>query len=299
MSDVVALSFRAMTPRSVLIAGCGYVGSALAAELVRDGHRVYGLRRQVEKLPEGVRGVAADLTDRASLDAIPSDVEQLVYAASANGRTEQAYEDAYVRGLENVLDALSAAKLERAVFTSSTAVYGQDDGAWVDEASPTEPERFTGAALLRAERTLAEAVTTSSALRLSGIYGPGRTWLVRRVASGEVTVEPDDHEGHPRYGNRIHLRDCAGALRHLLGLELLSPVYVGVDDAPAPLRDVYAYVAELLGAPPPRAGEDVGSGRGGNKRCRNARLKASGYALRVPSYREGYPEIVAGYLEAS
>lgn len=298
-SSSTTLSFDAMgTQRTILIAGCGYVGSALARELVAEGHVVYGLRRNVGALPDGVRGVAADLSDRASLRAIPSDVEQLVYAASANGRSEEAYEDAYVRGLENVLDALSAAPLERALFTSSTAVYGQDDGEWVDERSPTEPARFTGEVLLRAERLLADAVTHACSLRLAGIYGPGRTWLVRRVASGEVTVEREDHAGHPRYGNRIHRDDCAGALHHLLHLDAPEPVYLGVDDAPAPLREVYAYVAELLGVAPPVPGDDVGSGRGGNKRCSNARLKESGYALRVPSYREGYPEIVRAFQEA-
>jgi nucleoside-diphosphate-sugar epimerase len=278
---------------NVLVAGCGYVGSALAGELARAGHRVLGLRRSAGALPTGVISVRADLTDVASLEAALDDsIDHVVYAASPSGRTEQAYEDAYVRGLENVLSVLErrGAPLRRALLTSSTAVYGQDDGSWVDEESTTEPDKFTGRVLLRAEAAVRGRSYAGAALRLAGIYGPGRTWLIRRVQSGEARIDPVT-----RYGNRIHLEDCAGALAHLLTVDELAPVYVGVDDAPAPLGEVYAFVASLLGVPVPPEGPSD-EGRGGNKRCRNAKLRASGYALRVPTYREGYPGIVAEYL---
>jgi len=278
---------------NVLIAGCGYVGSALAELLVRTGHRVWGLRRDPRELPDGVIAVAADLGSPASLDrAIGPAIDHLVYAASPGERTPAAYEQAYVRGLENVLAVLERrGGLERAVLTSSTAVYAQDDGGWIDEGSPTEPASFSGRTLLEAESLLRGRSFEGVALRLAGIYGPGRTWLVRRVHRGEARVDPRI----VRYGNRIHRDDCAGALAHLLGIDEPAPVYVGADDAPAPLAEVYAYVAELLGAAPPAEGPSD-EGRGGNKRCRNARLRASGYALRVPSYREGYPPIVRAYL---
>lgn len=278
---------------NVLIAGCGYVGSALAELLVRGGHRVWGLRRDPRELPDGVIPVAADLGSPASLDrAIGSAIDHLVYAASPGERTPAAYERAYVRGLENVLAVLERrGGLERAVLTSSTAVYAQDDGGWIDEGSPTEPASFSGRTLLEAESLLRGRSFDGVALRLAGIYGPGRTWLVRRVDRGEARVDPRV----VRYGNRIHRDDCAGALAHLLAIGEPAPVYIGADDAPAPLAEVYAYVAELLGvAPPPEGPSD--EGRGGNKRCKNARLRASGYALRVPSYREGYPPIVRAYL---
>lgn len=280
---------------NVLIAGCGYVGSALAAELVGRGHRVWGLKRDPRTLPAGVIGVAADLASRASLDGLDDAIDHLVYAASPSERTQAAYETAYVHGLDNVLSALEArgAKLERVVLTSSTAVYAQDDGSVVDESAPTEPERFSGRALLTAESMLRDRSFRGIALRLAGIYGPERTWLVRRVHRGEARVDPNV----VRYGNRIHRDDCAGALAHLLEVPDPAPVYVGVDDDPAPLADVYAYVADLLGVAPPPFGEPT-EARGGNKRCSNARLRASGYAMRVPSYREGYGPIVRSYLDS-
>lgn len=281
---------------NVLVAGCGYVGSALAAELVRAGHRVWGLRRDVRGLPAGVLPVAADLLSRTALDVLDDAIDRVVYAASPADRSERAYEDAYLRGLENVLVVLErkGAPLARVILTSSTAVYAQDDGSGVDESSPAEPARPAGRTLLEAERMLRGRAFEGVALRFAGIYGPGRTWLVRRVHSGAARVLR--RADPPRYGNRIHRDDCAGALAHLLALERVEPIYLGVDDAPAPLAEVYDFVAELLGVPPPAEG-DSDEGRGGNKRCSNARLRASGYAPRVPSYREGYPPIVRDYLD--
>lgn len=283
---------------NVLVAGCGYVGSALAAELAQAGHRVWGLRRHPSALPAGVIPVAADLSSRASLDGLSDSIDRVVYAASPADRSQHAYEEAYLRGLENVLEALEqrGAPLARVILTSSTAVYAQDDGGWVDEDSITEPARFAGRALLEAEAMLRGRSFEGVAFRSSGIYGPGRTWLVRRVAEGLARVEPRGEP--PRYGNRIHRDDCAGALAHLLASARVEPIYLGVDDAPAPLAEVYAFVAGLLGVAPPAEGESD-EGRGGNKRCSNRRLRSSGYALRVPSYREGYPAIVRAYLEGS
>lgn len=280
-------------PRCVLVAGCGYVGAALASRLVSGGDRVYGLSRNVSALPEGVLPISADLTAASVVaGAIPSDVERIVYCAAASSRTEEAYQAIYRRGLENVLEVASGRGIDRVAFTSSTAVYAQDDGGWVDETSPTEPAGFAGRALLAAEEALASAPMTTVVLRLAGIYGPARTWLVRRVHSGEARVRPEG--AGPQYGNRIHRDDCAGALAHLIALEGADAIYVGVDDAPAPLSDVHRFVAGLLGVTP--VSGDVGAGRGGNKRCTNRRLKQSGYALLVPSYREGYPPIVDGWL---
>ncbi|MBW3657595.1 MAG: SDR family oxidoreductase [Actinobacteria bacterium] len=262
----------------VLIAGCGYVGSELARRLVAGGHDVWGLRRTATGMPEGVRALAGDVTDAATLD-LPDGIDALVYAVSPAERDEAAYRAAYVDGLDHVLTALPTAP-ERLVFVSSTAVYGQTDGSVVDEDSPTEPSSFSGRVLLEAEARARAAGGT--VLRLAGIYGPGRTRLIDEVRAGEATYPPEDV-----HTNRIHRDDCAGALAHLLTIGTRAPVYVGVDDEPALRREVLTWLAERLDAPPPRAAPGQRT-RGGDKRCSNARLRASGYDLAFPSYRDGY-----------
>jgi nucleoside-diphosphate-sugar epimerase len=283
----------------VLVAGCGYVGSELARQLAADGHVVYGLRRSAGALPEGVQRLAADLGDRAGLHAALAEVEHggidaVVYAAAADRADDEAYRRAYVEGLANVLAWAEAQGMRppRVFFTSSTAVYAQQDGAWVDEDSPTEPTHFSGTRMLEAERLVGAA--GGVALRLGGIYGPGRTRLIEGVRAGRLAIQP----GPPRWTNRIHRDDAAGALRHLVGRALagapLDPVYVGVDDEPADDATVLRWLAQRLGVPPPAtaaAGEPA-RGRGGNKRCRNARLRATGYRFAYPTFREGYGALI-------
>ncbi len=271
----------------VLIAGCGDVGSHAGSLLATMGHDVTGLRRSPDRLPSEIRGLAADLTDPSTLD-LP-EVDLLAYTASADGRTEEAYRAAYVDGLRNVLAALPTPP-HRLVFVSSTAVYGQDDGTWVDEDSPTEPTGFSGRTLLEAEDVVRSA--GGVVLRLSGIYGPGRTRLIDQVRGGEAVCV----EGAASYTNRIHRDDCGAAVAHLLTLDEPAGVYLGTDDEPADRCEVYRWLADQLGvAPPPLVPPDQAPqrSRGGNKRCRNARLRATGWAPSYRSYRDGYAAMLA------
>ena len=268
----------------VLIAGCGFVGGLLAERLVQDGHDVFGLRRSRSPLPEGVEPVVADLAERRGLDAVPGDLDWCVSALSPDGRSPDAYDAAYVRATRNLQSLLQvqSPNLRRWVFTSSTAVYGQQEGEWVDERTPTEPSRHTGRAVLDGEQiVLGSGVPHPVVVRLGGIYGPGRTRLLDRVRGGEATCPPT-----PRYSNRIHRDDAAGVLRHVLLLEDPDPVYVGVDTDPAERCEVLTWLADRLDAPPPATGEDTSSR--GNKRADSSRLRASGYEFAYPTFREGY-----------
>lgn len=267
----------------ILIAGCGYVGSALARMLVQDGHDVFGLRRTPTDLPDGVTPVAADLAESVGLDAVPGSLDACVTAISADGRSESAYEAAYVRAVRNLRSLLEieSPDLQRWIFTSSTAVYGDEDGAWVDEDTPTSPSSFTGRLVLEGESLVRGApIPHRTVIRLGGIYGPGRTRLIDSVRDGEATCPPE-----PSWTNRIHRDDAAGAIRHLLALDDPPEVVNGTDTDQAERCEVLTWMAEQLGAPAPRTGE--GSGRG-NKRVSSARLQATGYAYRYPTFREGY-----------
>lgn len=274
----------------VLIAGCGSVGTHLAKRLDAEGHKVWGLRRSAEPLPGRIQTIQADLCDASSLGAIPDNLDAVIYTAGASEFSEEAYENAYVSGIKNLLEALrqEASTPKRILFTSSTAVYAQQDGETVDESSETSPEGFSGQAMLRAEALLRASPIESVSLRLGGIYGPGRTALIDRVRRGEAK-----REATTRYLNLIHVEDIVGALLHLMTLSGPAEVYVGVDSDPQPRNELLSWIAEQLDVPEPPLTDGPDSQRPPrNRRCSNARLLASGYRFHYPSCREGYAELI-------
>lgn len=275
-----------------LIAGSGYVGARLGRLLVEAGHEVYGLRRRTTPEPAGVTPIRASLGDRKALGAHRRSLDWLFFTAGPDTVSEDAYRQTFIQGLENALNVF-ADETARVIFVSSTAVYAQTRGQWVDETSETTPTHFSGRVLLRAEALLAARRPDAIVLRLGGIYGPGRSRLVEAVRRGEATV----FEGDDAFVNRFHRDDCAGALAHLAQLDEPDRVYLGVDAEPASRREVLGFIARELGAPPPRTGPAADRPRrraATNKRCSNARLVSSGYVLRYPSYREGYRSLLAG-----
>ncbi len=277
-----------------LIAGCGYVGAALGELLSSQGHTVFGLRRRALGLPPGVEPLEADLAVPASLARLPGALDFVFYLASPGGAEDALYRSAYVDGQRHLYEALArqGQRPRRVLFASSTAVYGQHDGEWIDESSRTEPADFRGRRLLEAEQLLARAAFPGVAVRFGGVYGPRRSSLVAEVRGGRAVIRPEP----PHYTNRIHRDDCAGVLHHLMQLEAPEPVYLGVDCEPADEAAVLRWLAGALGAAEPRmaaAGEPHGRERRASKRCRNDRLLASGYRFRHPTFREGFRAILS------
>ena len=274
---------------NLLIVGCGDLGTELGLRALAAGHRVHGLRRRAEVLPDGFHRIAADLD--AELPSLPEDTEVVAFTTAADRRDVDAYRRAYVTATDRVLDALEAAGAtpRRVLFTSSTAVYGVDDGSEVDEDTPTDPTSATGAVLVEAERSLWQRRPDAVSLRLAGVYGPGRTRLIEQVRGGRAR-----RPAREVHTNRIHRDDAAAALLHLAALPSVpATCYLGVDDEPAPLGEVVAFLAAELGSPTPPVGE-VRRSRGGDKRCRNARLRGTGWVPAYPTYREGYRAVLAG-----
>lgn len=278
----------------VLIAGCGDVGSALGVMLHQAGFEVWGLKRNPAGLPRGISGIAANLIDPASLEKLPPRLDYVVYTAAAGGYSEDRYRAAYADGIDNLLNALQrqGQQLQRIVFTSSTSVYAQHQGEWVDETSPAEASTFAGRCLRQGEALLWQGPYPAIVIRFGGIYGPGRTRLLDNLRRGTATCVDDP----PLYTNRIHRDDCAAALKHLLELPAPEPLYLGVDDEPARQCEVLSWLAQRLGVPGPtvvpRASAEAAAMRA-NKRCRNHRLRASGFRFCYPSYREGYEALLA------
>ncbi|MEZ4224565.1 MAG: SDR family oxidoreductase [Polyangiaceae bacterium] len=275
----------------ILIAGCGYVGSELARRAAAAGHEVFALRRHADQLPGCARTLQADLTRAESLRSLPERLDVVFYTAAADETSEEAYRAAYLLGTRNLLASLAQhGARPRFVFTSSTAVYAQSQGEWVDETSETAPTHFTGKLLLEAEQQVRRSGLDVVVLRLAGIYGPGRTSLLARVRDGLAEYSP----GVVEYGNRIHRDDCAGALQHVGFAQRPDGLYVGADSAPVDRQELLRYLAERLGAPPPRPRTEPAPRRRGfsSKRCSNARLLAAGYAFEFPSFRDGYESLI-------
>lgn len=266
-----------MTP-DVLLVGAGDLGAAVGLRLADLGHDVLALRRNAAAVPAPLVGRSVDLT-REAPDLAGVRPRLVVVALTARPRTEEAYRAVYVDGMARALDALEVAP-ERAVLVSSTAVHPSGDRPDLeDESVPAAPSDGPGRMLLAAEEAFHARLPHGTVLRLSGLYGGDSTRLVDQVREGRVT---DPH----RWTNRIHRTDAAAAVVHLLTMPATpEPLYLGTDDEPAQMGDVAAFLAARLEAPAPPPADPA---QGHGKRLSNARLRATGWAPTLPTFREGY-----------
>ncbi|ARP80886.1 NAD(P)-dependent oxidoreductase [Bordetella genomosp. 8] len=275
----------------ILLVGGGDLGQRVARrlrELPAPPARIVAVRRNPPAASSsGIEWLAADVTRPETLPALPAAPTRVVVALSPGRREEAAYRAVFIEGLRNVVQRLDQRSLRRLVFVSSSAVYGDHGGDWVDEATPPAPPGMNGAVLLEAERWLLAQGLPATVLRLSGLYGPGRLQLLDRLRAGQARVPRDT----PHWANRMHADDAAGAIAHLLMLPDAQPVYVGSDDTPLPIDVLYDHLADRLGCPRPAEGPPPAGI--GSKKLRNARLRASGYELAWPDSRDGYAALLA------
>ena len=281
-----------MNPPRILIAGCGDLGIALGQLLIAQGCDVTGLRRSAAPLPAGMRCVQADVVSPPTLSGLAALRPQiLVYSVAADAQTDASYRSHYVDGLRHMLAALADVELRQVFFVSSTRVYGQeiqgqDSGLWLDETTPAMPADFGGEHLLQAEALLAGLPGT--ALRLSGIYGPGRHRLLA------LARQPQSWPAQNPWTNRIHRDDAAAFIAALISRRLdgagLEDCYLVTDGCPAPQYAVLQWLAQQLNVD---ASDVTAPPATGGKRLRNARMLATGFRLRYPDYRAGYAAEIA------
>lgn len=287
----------------VAILGCGYVGLELGRQLLARGHEPVGVRRSAEGCAAieeaGFEAVRADVTDSEALSRVP-DADAIVFAASSGGRGAEAAREVYVEGLRTAVEQFSkrADPPERLVYTSSTGVYGDHGGDWVDEETEVDPTTEKTRVLREAEEIALESPIEGTVVRFAGLYGPDR-YRLERYLEGPVT------EG---YLNMIHREDAAGVVRYLLEEGLArGEAVLAIDDEPAGKWGFADWLAEQCGLPePPKETKEERLADDGlseparrriltSKRCSNAKLRELGYEFSYPTYREGYREAVKAY----
>ncbi len=282
---------------SVLLSfGHGYSARALARQLVPQGWRVIGTTRDAGKAGvlrgEGVEPLiwpGADLTQ--ALDAA---THLLISAAPDEGG------DPVLRLVRDEI-AARAGQFDWVGYLSTTGVYGDHDGDWVDEGSALTPSTQRGQARVKAEADWASMGLPLHIFRLAGIYGPGRGPFEKvRQGTARRIIKPG------QVFSRIHLDDIAQVLAASIARPNPGAAYNLCDDDPAPPEDVIAYAAELLGLPMPAA-EDFATAEmtpmarsfyAESKKVRNDRIKAElGVKLIYPDYRTGLAALLAGEVQ--
>lgn len=276
----------------VVFVGCGDIAQRAARQLNEGEFQLVGLRRNVDQLPEFIEPLAIDLdasTDLAPLHNIAPEV--VVITLTPNERSEAGYQRCYVTNLQKIINALQQAqtKPRLVIFVSSTSVYGQNSGEWVDENSVTEPSEFNGRAILRGEQLLKDSKLPHGILRFSGIYGPGRTRLIEQVKNNEWSENDAS-----LWTNRIHADDGAGFIAHLIQKkcrgEEVDSLFVVSDNQPVLLHDVKQWLAEKMKQP--CANFQVENKQFTGKRCLNKKMLASGYHLIFENYKQGYAGLI-------
>jgi nucleoside-diphosphate-sugar epimerase len=293
--DLTVLGRRQEATMHVLVAGCGWLGTAAAEALIARGDRVTGVRRDPVRAQAlatlGIAPLALDLAEPGAVARIPDGVEAILALQSSRVDSIEAYVRTYLETGANLLGIARERGLRAVVQAGSTGVFGQRDGSWVDETTPPAPASPTAEVLARAERLFLEAGqdgVPARVLRLSGLYGPGRTWMLDQVRSGALALGPGDGA----WLNSCHRDDAVAALLAVLDRGRDGAVYHATDAEPLRRRELILHVAGRLGIPPPEARERPA--RVGPDRRVSGELtrRELGLELRWPSLREGLEQLI-------
>jgi len=287
----------------VLLLGCGDIAQRLAKNLSAKNlphcvpqrrYDIVGVRRTPQKNMQNICYKSLNARDTAQMQSLLSaHFDVIIMTMTPSENSDEGYRQGYVEPIQTLLTALAAQTVTiqkktptLIVFVSSTAVYGQDDGSWVNEHSITEPKRYNGKRLLEAEALLQSSAIDSVCVRFSGIYGPGRNHLIKQVRAQQWR-----DTDKTQWSNRIHVDDCAGVLAHLIERhqagKTLEPIYLASDSEPVSRWHIKQWLAAYLGIIEYEEVSDY-NGAMQHKRCSNKLLLESGYVFKYPGYRWGY-----------
>jgi len=264
----------------LLLVGHGYLGQAITREFRAGGWDVTTL-----SLSGGDGSLACDVGNPESVGNLPA-ADFIVHCAASGRGGAEAYRHVYVEGCRNLTEAFPGTPL---LFTSSTSVYAQVDGSIVSEESDALPDRETGNLLLEAEAiTLAAGGIVA---RLSGIYGPDRSVILKKFLGGETVIEEDGR----RFLNQIHRDDAARGIFHLACSGARGEIYNLSDSTPLTQLGCHMELARIFSLPlPPSGPRDLNRKRGWtHKQVSNAKLRATGWQPGFPSFLDAAPTLFA------
>jgi nucleoside-diphosphate-sugar epimerase len=265
------------------------------------------MRRKPSALPSDIEAIQGDLCDSENFLSIldNSNVDVIVVTLTPDSMSDQGYLDSYVNGanvLKSTIKKISY-RPQLIIWVSSTGVYGQSCGEWVDESSVASSKSYRGKRLLEAENLVKsiskELVTNNSTLiksvvvRFSGIYGPGRGRLLNQIKKGNIASK------HPvSWTNRIHVVDCAGIIIHIIDLysqkKDISNLYIGTDNQPVPAYEIQRWLANHMRVKIEENNEIPKNtdNKNVNRRCNNKLIKDSGYNFIFPDFKKGYTPLL-------
>ena len=266
----------------VIVIGVGFVGRPLCDLMERSGHEVFRVTRNGTG-----NSTACDVSDRDSMNLLHEEKGEsdiIIHCASSGSRgADRAarYKEVYVDGCRNVLETFSDSHF---IFVSSSSVYGQRDGSIVDENSITEPLSVTSKLLLEAESITSDS--GGSIARLAGIYGPGRSYLLKRYIERSAQIDENGSESDGRWINQIHRDDAASALAHMVESSGMNGIYNVCDDVPMLQRACYEeFDRRFKNGIPELKPAIEGKARGWtHKRVSNSKIRDTGWEPNYPSY---------------
>ena len=263
----------AAPPATRLVVGCGYLGERVASRWQAAGDRVVAVTRRPARAAElavrGLEPLVADVTAAAfpAAATLPT-ADTVFWAVGFDRAAGTTHRDVHLHGLMRLLDALPGRP--RVILSSSTGVWGDEDGRVVDESTPAHPAREAGRVLIEAETLLAAHPRGPGvALRFAGLYGPGRLPRIADLLAGSpIAADPDS------WLNLIHVDDAAEVVRLVAAAAAPRPLYVVSDGRPVRRRDWYGRLAALAGGPEPQWDAAAPRPRGADKRVDPRRLFA-------------------------
>ena len=288
------MTINPSSPEKCLIIGCGDIGQRIARQLAPLGYQITGLRRSLTTDLPYLHYRQGDVGNPEQLHPLLAEgFDVIVISMTPDERSDAGYQRAYVNTCQNTVNGLQQPTLQQKprliLFVSSSAVYAQQDGSWVDEASPCEPDSFSGKRLLEAEAVIARSGFAYAIVRSSGIYGPGRNRLIEQVLHKRASASQ-------HFTNRIHAEDCAGFMVHLIEQakhKSIEPIYIATDSCPTPMVEVVSWIASELGVTDFLSADAVNVR--GNKRLSNRLMLATGYTLGYKDFRQGYGDMLEGF----